>query len=134
MTSGTSSIPPSAARAPRQPKKRSPSISARLTTFGPGSTWLSDEHLDELLPRQPALALDQLVLGDRQHAAEALQGQAVEGEEQLGRATPAAPARASAGVGAGDAHAAARPAARVAQRLTAMQAISQARPTQLSAA
>ena len=42
ITSGTHSSPASAAAAPRQPKKRSPIISAMLTMFGPGSTWPSD--------------------------------------------------------------------------------------------
>jgi len=42
MTSGAASMPPSAASAPRRPKKRSPSMRARLTTFGPGSTWPSE--------------------------------------------------------------------------------------------
>ena len=83
MTSGTASMPPTAASAPRRPKKRSPNISARLTTFGPGSTWLEREHLDELLARQPALALDQLALRDREHAAEALQREPGEGEEEV---------------------------------------------------
>src|SRR5664280_1615495 len=41
MTSGTASMPASAAKAPRAPKQRSPNISAMLTTFGPGRTWPS---------------------------------------------------------------------------------------------
>src|SRR6266702_7790626 len=39
MPKGTVSSPPSAARAPRQPKKRSPSMRATLQTFGPWTTW-----------------------------------------------------------------------------------------------
>ena len=42
ITSGAHSSPASAASAPRQPKKRSPMISAMLTMLGPGSTWPSD--------------------------------------------------------------------------------------------
>ena len=35
-------MPARAAIAPRRPKKRSPTISDRFTTFGPGSTWPMD--------------------------------------------------------------------------------------------
>ena len=52
--------------------------------FGPGQHLAERQHLDELLARQPALALDQLALRDREHAAEALQREAVEGEEEVG--------------------------------------------------
>ena len=62
----------------------------------PGQHLAERQHLDELLAREPALALDQLALRDREHAAEALQREPVEGEEQLARATPAAASAASA--------------------------------------
>ena len=92
------------------------------------------QHLDELLARQPALALDQLALRDRQHAAEALQGQAVEGEEQVGRSTPAAPARLRRPLDGGSLMRRDAPAPRRAHTLSAIAATSQARPTQLSGA
>jgi hypothetical protein len=41
--------------------------------------------LDEFVLGQPALALDQFALDDGQHAAEALQGQQREGDEQVGQ-------------------------------------------------
>ena len=49
----------------------------------PGQHLAERQHLDELLAREPALALDELALRDREHAAEALQREAVEGEEEV---------------------------------------------------
>ena len=76
-------MPASAARAPRRPKKRSPNMSGEVDDVRPGKDLAQRQHLDELLARQPALALDQLALGDREDAAESLQREAVEGEEEV---------------------------------------------------
>ena len=82
MASGTTISPASAAMAPRQPNQRSPSISARLTTFGPGSTWLAESNSTNSARVKPAAPLDQLHLRDGEHAAETLAArEAVEGEE-----------------------------------------------------
>ena len=120
--------------APRQPKKRSPSISARLTTFGPGSTWLSD-----------SISTNCCRVSQRWRSTSSCWAIA---------STPPKPCRASrlkvknssaerrrrgqrclGGCGRVGAHAAARAGGAASPRgSTAMQAISQARPTQLQRA
>ena len=83
--------------------------------------------------------LDDLVLGDREHATEALQREAVEGEEEVGeRCRPRRRAARVGRVARGRcgvcvvAHEARR-LARAAQTLSAMAAAIQPRPTRLSA-
>ena len=120
MTSGTASMPATAASAPFRPKKRSPSISAEVDDVRSGQDLAEREHLDEFLAREPALALDELALRDREDAAESLQREAIEGEEEVaGRRRPGravAPPASRSPAGRGHARRPARPAGPDAER------------------
>ena len=85
MTSGTASMPPTAARAPLQAEEAVAEHQREVDDVRPGQDLAERQHLDELLAREPALALDQLALRDREDAAESLQREAVEGEEEVAR-------------------------------------------------
>jgi hypothetical protein len=53
-----------------------------LTMLGPGSTWPTDSTSTNCSRAHPALLLDQFALRHRQHAAEALQRQPGERNEE----------------------------------------------------
>ena len=104
----------------------------------PGQDLAEREHLDEFVAREPALSLDELALRDREDAAETLQREAIEGEEEVARRGRPGPRDRALGVASLDLagrrrHAALR-CARLAQALRAIAAASQATPTRLSGA
>ena len=122
-------MPPRAAAAPRRPKKRSPNISARLTTFGPGSTWASASIATNSSRLSQRFRSTKFALGHREHAAEALKREAVEGQEQLARRF--GPGLRFGRGGRGCVHGRRRSSARPAQTLSPMAMHIQARPTKL---
>ena len=100
MTSGTTSMPADRGDRAAQAEEAVAEHQREVDDVRAGQHLAERQHLDELLARQPALALDELALRDGEDAAEALQREAVEGEEEVGgRGRACAPRPRGAAVG-----------------------------------